>query len=641
MDPGTCTETWKKSINGREEKESYDIVTNDSRKRISSTHMAHLTKLVPVDVEFNDLSYTVPIGRKASKVILRNVSGQFKSGELTAILGASGAGKSTLLNILSGYKCLGATGLISINGQPRDLRDFKKMSCYIMQDNIVQPKLTALEAMNFAIDLKLGSKVSREIKDAAIGEIMDVLRLTNVKNTNSERLSGGERKRLSIALELVTNPPILFLDEPTTGLDEISSMQCISLLRKLTQNFSTTIICSIHTPSASIFSKFDNVYVMARGQCVYRGPPSNVVPFLRQVGIECPKHYNPADFIIEVSTEEYGSEIVDRMITHVDKKLPILPIMRSNIEDFELERRHPRISWKEQFVILFKRMMLQTYRDKNYIYLKIVLHIFLGITIGLLFLNIGHDGSKTLFNFGFCFISLIVFLYIPMLPVLLRFPNEVVILKREYFNRWYSLSSYYCAVSLSTVPVQVFLTLLYVVMVYFITGQPLEMFRLNYFFIICIICAFIAETIGVSIASTLDVMNSMFIGPVVAVPLMLVSIQGMGSMEPLPIYRTIVMYISYLRYGLEGLIVATYGYNREKLFCPPEEVFCPYSIPRELLRIMQMENAVFWVDLLALVIILVFSKLIAFYLLRQRLKPNKTVQALHVIGRLIKSHLSN
>ncbi|KAK2579538.1 hypothetical protein KPH14_010840 [Odynerus spinipes] len=633
MDSRTITKAEKAEIvSAMEEKTRDDVATTKWSKADFSTSLAHLTKLAPVDIEFNDITYSIPTGRKASKVILRGVSGQFKSGELTAILGASGSGKSTLLNILSGYKCHGTTGLININGQSRDVNDFKKMSCYIMQDDLVQPKLTVFEAMSFAIDLKLGKKLSNEVKLTAIEEIIDVLRLNNARNTNSEKLSGGERKRLSIALELVNNPPVIFLDEPTTGLDEISSMQCISLLQKLAKRFTRTVICSIHTPSASIFSKFDNVYVMAKGQCVYRGPSVNVVSFLRQVGIDCPKHYNPADFIIEVSTEQYGHEFVERMVNYVDTKLPIVPITRSTPLEFELERRHPRISWYEQFITLFKRMMLQTYRDKSYIYLKISLYVFLGFMIGLIFLNIGNDGSKTLFNFGFCFISLIVFLYVPMLPVLLHFPSEVLLVKREHFNRWYNLSSYFCALSLSYIPAQICMTLLYVMMVYFITGQPLELFRWTMFFVICLICAFIAESIGLSIASTLSIVNGMFVGPVVAVPLMLVSIQGMGSPEPLPIYRTLVMYLSYIRYGLEGLILATYGYNRDKLPCPPEEIYCPYSIPRELLRILQMEQADFWIDMIALVVILFMFRALTFYLLRQRLQPNKTFQALHLIG---------
>lgn len=350
----------------------------------------------------------------ASKLILKGVSGQFKSGELTAILGPSGAGKSTLLNVLAGYKHTGANEQICVNGKTRNLREFKKSSCYIMQEDLVQPKLTVSEAMRFSVDLKLGKSITAKEKLSAVNEILEILRLTNAKNTVMERLSGGERKRLSIALELVHNPPVIFLDEPTTGLDELSSSQCIDLLQSLAR-LGRTVVCSIHTPSARIFAKFDHVYVVAAGQCSYRGSTDGVIPFLRQVGLDCPKHYNPADFVVEASSGDYGIEFIERMVACVDTKLPILPISRS-IQHFELERKIAKIPWFEQFVTLFKRMALQFYRNRNYMYLKIFLHIFLGFIIGGLFLGIGNDGSKTLFNFGFCFTCLIVFLYVPMLP---------------------------------------------------------------------------------------------------------------------------------------------------------------------------------------------------------------------------------
>ncbi|XP_047360148.1 ATP-binding cassette sub-family G member 1-like isoform X2 [Vespa velutina] len=575
-----------------------------------SKHLKHFKKLEPLDIEFNDITYSVPIGRKESKVILKGISGQFKSGELTAILGASGSGKSTLLNILAGYKFQGVTGSININGQPRDINEFIKASCYIMQNDLIQPKLTTYEAICFAIDLKLGSKLTKAEKSAAIKEIMEILRLTKAKNTVSEELSGGERKRLSIALELVNNPPVIFLDEPTTGLDEVSSIQCILLLQKLAKRLMRTVICSIHTPSASIFSKFDNIYVMENGQCVYRGPSNNVIPFLQQIGIGCPIHYNPADFILEVSTGEYGQEYVERMITYVNKKLPILSITRS-IKEFELERKHPRISWYEQFVTLFKRMMLQLYRDRVRNNKK----------------NKKKKNKKRK-NKRYIYLSY-------------SLPSEVLLIKREHFNRWYNLSSYYCALSLSYIPVQFFTTLIYVAMVYTITGQPLELPRISKFFSICLICAFIAESLALSVASILNMENSMFIGPTIAAPLMLLAVQGMGDSEPLPIYRTVIMYSSYLRYGLEGLIVATYGYNREKLPCPIEEVYCHYSSPRELLRTMRMEHTVFWIDIMVLIFILIVMKALTFYLLRQRLQPNKTFQALHLIGQIIKNRLNS
>lgn len=602
-----------------------------------SVSLSRLKKMTPIDIEFNDLTYTIPYGRKGSKVILRGLCGQFKSAELTVIMGPSGAGKSSLLNILAGYKSAGITGHINVNGQSRSVEYLRKISCYIMQEDIIQPRLTVSEALLFAADLKLGN-VSKETKVAAVYEILNILRLRNAKDTVTECLSGGERKRLSIALELINNPPVIFLDEPTTGLDEISAAQCIELLECFSR-LGRTVICSLHTPSASIFSKFDHVYVVASGQCVYRSTVTNVIPFLQHVGIECPKHYNPADFLIEISAGDYGTEWINRMLS-LTNTTPIDPISRTTKHEFEFSKEIPKLSWFDQFTILSKRMLLQLYRNRNYVYLKIVLHIFLGFIIGGLFLNIGNDGSKALFNFGLCFACLIVLLYVPMLPVLLHFPSEVQLVKREYFNRWYNLSPYYCAFTVINIPVQLLISGIYLSMVYVITGQPLELFRCVMFFSICFVCMFIGESIGMAIATNFNIVNGIFTGPAMSVPLMLVAVQGMGETEDLPVYRKLIMYVSYIRYGLEGLITTLYSYNREKLYCPPEETFCEFSAPRQILHIMQMDHVVFWVDLVALIVILIFLKIVTYYLLRQRFKPNRTFQTLHLLGRLIKNHFN-
>ncbi|KYN06508.1 PREDICTED: ATP-binding cassette sub-family G member 1-like [Cyphomyrmex costatus] len=601
------------------------------------TCMQYLSKMAAVDIEFNDVTYSVPIPRQEPKTILKGLNGQFKSGELTAILGPSGAGKSTLLDILAGYRCTGIGGSININGQLRNMHEFKKITCYIMQNDLTQPNLTVFEAMSFAADLKLGRRKSKSEKRAAIDEILSTLRLTRTRDTVTDRLSGGERKRLTIALELVNNPPVIFLDEPTTGLDELSSSQCIDVLQRLAR-FGRTVICSVHTPSASTFQKFDHIYVVTNGQCAYRGATSNVLPFLQNIGLECPKHYNPADFLIEISTGDYGLDLVELMVTYVNMKLPLLPIFRSKSE-FEFDKKNPKTSWIDQFGTLVKRMAMQIYRNRNYMYLKISLHIFLGIVIGGMFFNMGNDGSKALFNFGFCFACLIVFLYIPMLPVLLQFPSEIRIMKREHFNRWYDLSAYYWALTVVNIPLQTGFAILYLSMVYFITGQPLELYRSFMFFSTCFMCAFIAESIGYNIASVFNVVNSIFTGPALTCPLMLVAVQDFGDPRPLPLYRTIPMYMSYIRYGLEALTTAMYGHGRQRLYCPPEEVYCHFSSPKEILRIIGQETPPnFWFDLAALFVILFISKGILYYLLRQRVQPNKTFQMLQIIGKLMKSN---
>ncbi|XP_018045388.1 PREDICTED: ATP-binding cassette sub-family G member 4-like, partial [Atta colombica] len=531
------------------------------------------------------------------------------------------------------YRDIG--GSININGQLRNMREFKKISCYIMQNDLIQPNLTVFEAMSFAADLKLGRRKSKSQKCAIIDEILRTLRLIGTRDTLTNRLSGGEKKRLTIALEFVNNPPVIFLDEPTTGLDELSSSQCIDVLQSLA-HFGRTVVCSVHTPSASIFKKFDHVYVVTDGQCAYRGTTDNVVPFLQSIGIECPKHYNPADFIIEISTGDYGFDLIEQMITCVNTKLPLLPILRSKSE-FEFDKKNPKILWIDQFGTLVKRMVMQICRNRNYMYLKILLHIFLGIVIGGLFFNMGNDGTKALFNFGFCFACLIFFLYIPMLPVLLQFPLEIQIMKREHFNRWYDLSAYYWALTIVNIPIQLGFAVLYLLMVYFITGQPLELHRSSMFFSTCFICAFIAESIGYNIASVFNAVNSIFAGPALTCPLMLIAVQDFGDPRPLPLYRTIPMYMSYIRYGLEALTTAMYGHGRQRLYCPPEEIYCHFSSPKEILRIIGQETPPnFWLDLTALFVILFISRGILYYLLKQRVQPNRTFQMFQIIGRLIK-----
>lgn len=172
---------------------------------------------------------------------------------------------------------------------------FHKISRYILQDDYVSPYFTIMESMIFAAKFKMDRHLSEQRHLEEINKILKTLHLINQANTMVANLSGGEKKRLCIALELLNIPNVLFLDEPTTGLDEFSAMQCISMLKCLAAT-GRTIICSIHAPSARLFQMIDHVYVLADGQCIYQGATSNILPYLRKFGLDCPITYNPADF---------------------------------------------------------------------------------------------------------------------------------------------------------------------------------------------------------------------------------------------------------------------------------------------------------------------------------------------------------
>ncbi|XP_050668652.1 ATP-binding cassette sub-family G member 1-like isoform X2 [Leptidea sinapis] len=247
-----------------------DQWTPAALERAGSTLKAlnRMAKRPPVHILFEDICYSVNSHKDGNR-ILHNVSGEFRSGELTCILGPSGAGKSSLLNILAGYTSNGVNGRITVNGHARDMRVYKKLCSYIMQDDVLQPRLTVMESMWVAADLKLGEELGKAEKELIIEEILETIGLWQHRDTMSHNLSGGQSKRLSVALELVNNPPIIFLDEPTTGLDVVSIRQLIVLLRLLSRQ-GRTIICTVHQPSASLFALFDRVYVLARGLCCYQ-----------------------------------------------------------------------------------------------------------------------------------------------------------------------------------------------------------------------------------------------------------------------------------------------------------------------------------------------------------------------------------
>ncbi|XP_073989097.1 ATP-binding cassette subfamily G member 4-like isoform X2 [Rhodnius prolixus] len=609
----------------------------------------YLAQRTPVDVEFSDLTYTVPIGRNSSKLILRNVSGLFKSGELTAILGPSGAGKSTLLNVLAGYRRGDGTGSVLINGAPRDIKLFRKLSRYIMQEDVHQAGVTVFESVMISANLKLGPKISNEYKTNMALEILDLLRLTKCKDTLTTRLSGGEKKRLSIAVELVNNPSVLFLDEPTTGLDDLSSSQCISLLKSLARG-GRTVICSIHTPSAKLFALFDNVYIVADGQCIFQGLGEDIVPFLSSFGLNCPKHYNPADFMVEVSSGEYGYYL-DRMMNAVDngrckrwnkpfKTKEENPNSDNKLRKVEDMPDYGCSTWT-QFTILLGRMFLQTWRNWTQLAIKIIMHILVGLLIGALFFKMGNDGSKTLYNFGFCFISMIVFMYIPMLPALVWFPMEVQMLKREHFNRWYGLNSYFSALTLARLPLQLICTAIYVLIVYTMSAQPFEFIRIFKFSFMLTLIALASEAMGLAISSRLDIVNGIFVGPAMSVPFMLLAAYSFGNaVENIPMWIRVGMYGSYLRFGIEGLVMSIYGGPRPHMICPDEEIYCHWNSPKALIKELGMENAEYWFAVILVAFYLVLFKVICYVILRQRLKRSRSSGLVWLVGRFIKRYFN-
>jgi len=264
----------------------------------------------PVGISWKNISYTVtvksgPICRRSVsyKTILNDVSGIVKPGQLLAIIGPSGAGKSSLLDVLAGRKSQGQLeGEVLVNGKPKT-RIFKRVSGYVTQDDCLMGNLTVRETFRFHATMKMSGSAREHIEER-VQDVIDELGLTKVGDelvgTQFRRgISGGEKKRVSIGCELLTDPGLLFLDEPTTGLDAFNSLAVMKTLQKLASR-GRTIICTIHQPRSTIFELFDRLLILSLGRPVYFGQASQAVNYFAQLGAHCRQFINPADFVLDV-----------------------------------------------------------------------------------------------------------------------------------------------------------------------------------------------------------------------------------------------------------------------------------------------------------------------------------------------------
>ncbi|CAN0926715.1 ABC transporter G family member 20, partial [Linum grandiflorum] len=248
---------------------------------------------------------------REEKILLNDISGEAREGELMAVLGASGAGKSTLIDALADRISKDSLrGSVTLNGEVLESRMLKVISAYVMQDDLLFPMLTVEETLMFAAEFRLPRSLSKSKKKARVQALIDQLGLRSAAKTvigdeGHRGVSGGERRRVSIGIDIVHDPILLFLDEPTSGLDSTSAFMVAKVLQRIAQSGSI-VMMTIHQPSYRILGLLDRLIFLSHGQTVYSGSPACLPEFFAEFGHPIPENENRTEFALDLIRELEG-----------------------------------------------------------------------------------------------------------------------------------------------------------------------------------------------------------------------------------------------------------------------------------------------------------------------------------------------
>jgi ABC-type multidrug transport system ATPase subunit/ABC-type multidrug transport system permease subunit len=263
-----------------------------------------MTDHKPASLYFSNVAYNLN-----GKEILSGIQGMAHPGEITAIMGASGAGKTTFLDILARKNKRGhVAGEFYVNGEKVNDTDYKNATGFVDQEDTMLPTLTVHETIVTSALLRLPKDMTRAAKEQRVLEVEKELGIHHIRDSligseegNGRGISGGEKRRVSIACELVTSPSILFLDEPTSGLDAYNAYNVIECLVTLAKTYKRTVIFTIHQPRSNIVALFDRLVLLAQGKTVYSGPLHQCQDYFDQIGYNCPPGFNIADYLVDLT----------------------------------------------------------------------------------------------------------------------------------------------------------------------------------------------------------------------------------------------------------------------------------------------------------------------------------------------------
>ncbi|XP_010249928.1 PREDICTED: ABC transporter G family member 39-like [Nelumbo nucifera] len=383
---------------------------------------------VPFSLTFDNIRYSVDMPQEMKDqgvledrlVLLNGVSGSFRPGVLTALMGTSGAGKTTLMDVLAGRKTGGyIEGSITISGYPKKQETFARISGYCEQNDIHSPYVTVYESLLYSAWLRLPPEVDSATREMFVDEVMELVELTSLRGSlvglpGVNGLSTEQRKRLTIAVELVANPSIIFMDEPTSGLDARAAAIVMRTVRN-TVDTGRTVVCTIHQPSIDIFESFDELFLMKRGgEEIYVGPlgchSCHLIKYFEGIdGVPKIKDgYNPATWMLEVTTAAQ-EEILGIKFAELYKNSDLFQRNKALIEelskpppgskDLLFPTKYSQPFFTQCKACLWKQHM-SYWRNPAYTAVRLLFTSFIALMFGTMFWRLGSKTTRRqdLFN---------------------------------------------------------------------------------------------------------------------------------------------------------------------------------------------------------------------------------------------------
>ncbi|KAL0328502.1 UNVERIFIED_CONTAM: ABC transporter G family member 9 [Sesamum calycinum] len=531
---------------------------------------------LPVILKFEDVVYKIKTeqsgkflkktAKSQEKLILKGISGMVLPGEMLAMLGPSGSGKTTLLTGLGGRLTSGRlSGNITYNGKPFS-NSMKRNTGFVTQDDVLYPHLTVTETLVYTALLRLPRTLTKAEKAEHAEAVIAQLGLSRCRHSIIggpllRGVSGGERKRVSIGQEMLINPSLLFLDEPTSGLDSTTAQRIVSTLWDLA-NGGRTIVMTIHQPSSRLFYMFHKVLLLSEGNPLYYGKGSSALDYFSSIGFSLSVAMNPADFLLDLAN---GASTADTLEDHAAIKQTLVASYKTHLlesvtaelaaddqllastDDKQLRRWSN--TWWDQFSVLFRRGIKER-RHESFSGLKIGQVLAVAILTGLLWWQ--SDISHLQDQVGLFFFYSGFWGFYPLFQAIFTFPQERMMLAKERSSGMYRLSSYFMALTLGDLPMELVLPTVFFVITYWMAGlkpDPRCFFSGLFALLYSVLCS---QGLGLAIgAAVMNQKSATILGSVIMLTFLLAS----GYyVQHVPAFISWIKYISISQYTFKLLL---------------------------------------------------------------------------------------